>query len=83
MEKTKNKQLNIGYDRESDVLDIAIGHSKPAITVEVGDDVFVRVNEKTKEVLGFMILNFQKQFQPKHKTSTKIPVAGTFELVKN
>jgi uncharacterized protein YuzE len=80
MEKKQQKQLIFGYDAEGDVLDISIGSPRKAISQEIDDDFFVRIDPKTKEVLGFMILNFRRQFQRKH-TIPSIPVTGHFELV--
>ena len=51
------------FDKEGDVLDISIGRPKKAVSKEVGDDIIVRLNPKTKEVLGFTILNFTKRFR--------------------
>lgn len=76
---TKKGQLNFIYDQEGDVLDIAIGASQAAITKEVDDDVFVRMNKKTNAVVGFMILNFSKRFK-QDKRASSIPVTGNFEL---
>lgn len=81
MEKINNKQLSFTYDKEGDVLDVAIGSAKKAISREIAEDFFIRFDPKTKEVLGFMILNFQHQFRTDHETAT-IPITGHFELSK-
>lgn len=79
MAKKQNKQLNFTYDQEGDVLNMAFGKAKEAISQEIEDDFFVRFDPQTQEVLGFMILNFQHRFQHHHQTAT-IPIKGYFEL---
>lgn len=75
------KKLNFSYDRKGDVLDISLGKSQPAVSEEVQDDFYVRIQPKTKAVVGFMILNFSRRSQ--NKKSTELPVFGAFSLDKN
>ena len=76
MAKVK-KQLKFNYDQEGDVLDISLDQARSAITKEIAEDFFVRVDEKTAEVLGFTILNFQKQSK---RSKRSLPIFGHFEL---
>lgn len=65
---SENKNLNLYYDKEADVLYFSKGvPSIEDISDEVGDEVVIRKNPKTKEVTGFTILNFSQ----KGKKSTK------------
>lgn len=80
MAKVKSKQFKLSYDQEGDVLDIFLDKAKSAISKEVSEDVFVRLDEKTHEVLGFMILNFQKRST--NLQSRSIPISAHFELSK-
>ena len=65
------------FDKEGDVLDISIGKPKKAVSKEVGDDIIVRMNPKTKEVLGFTILNFTKRFRSlKRSEKIDLPLKG-------
>ncbi|MBI4654411.1 MAG: DUF2283 domain-containing protein [Nitrospirae bacterium] len=57
------KELRMAYDDEGDVLDISIGDPEKAISKEVEDDFFLRVNPVSGEVVGFSILNFRKWFK--------------------
>ncbi|MEA2075386.1 MAG: DUF2283 domain-containing protein [Euryarchaeota archaeon] len=57
------KRLRMFFNKEGDVLDISIGDPKEAISKEVGDDILIRVDSKSKEVLGITILNFEKRFE--------------------
>ena len=75
------KALNFAYDKEGDILDISVGQPEKAISEEVAEDIFVRLEPKTRKILGFMILNFEKRFNRTHKTET-LPIIGNFRLVK-
>ncbi|GAB4419572.1 MAG: hypothetical protein OHK0032_15480 [Thermodesulfovibrionales bacterium] len=57
------KELRIVYDDEGDILDISIGEPEEAISKEVEDDFFLRVNPVSGDVIGFSILNFRKWFK--------------------
>lgn len=57
------KGLTFFYDKEGDVLDMAIGEPREAVTEEISEDFFVRKDPKTGEIMGFMVLNFEKRFQ--------------------
>lgn len=65
--------LNIHYDKEGDVLDVSIGEPTSAVSKELEDDIFIRVDEKNK-IVGLMILNFEKKFD------RKIPINAKFAL---
>lgn len=75
------KELKFFYDREGDVLDISVGDLVSAVSEEIGEDVFVRLNAGTKEVVGFSILNFTRWFKDL-KSEKKIPVTAEFHLAK-
>ncbi|MHB8629683.1 MAG: DUF2283 domain-containing protein [Aggregatilineales bacterium] len=53
----KERMMQLAYDREADVLYLSIGEPRPAISREIGDDVLLRVDPKTAEVVGLTILN--------------------------
>ena len=57
------KKLRMAYDKEGDVLDVALGDPSPAIFEEVEDDFFIRRHPVSGEIVGFSILNFEKWFQ--------------------
>jgi len=69
------KELMFFYDKEGDILDISIGKPKKALTEELTEDVFVRINPKKRQVVGFMIMNFTKSFIRELETSHKPIVA--------
>ncbi len=74
------KKLNFYYDNKGDILDISMGKPKKAISKEIDDDVFIRLNEKN-EIVGFMILNFEKRFSTKKNLS--FPIEATFKVDEN
>ncbi len=75
-----DKKLKFFFDKKGDVLDIAIGKPRKAISKEIGNDVVVRIDPKTKEILGFTILNFEKRFEHRDKSET-LPITAIFEQV--
>lgn len=74
------KKLKFLFDKKGDVLDIAIGKPRKAISKEIGNDVVVQIDPKTKEILGFTILNFEKRFEHKD-TSETLPITAIFEQI--
>ena len=74
--------LRFAYDREGDILDIALGRPRAAISREIEDDVFVRIDPKSKKVIGFSILNFTKWFKDLGDTRP-IPVRAHFSLSRS
>ncbi|OGW14775.1 MAG: hypothetical protein A3G93_09880 [Nitrospinae bacterium RIFCSPLOWO2_12_FULL_45_22] len=56
----KINKIIIGYDSDDDILEIVIGPSaKEAISVEQEDEVFLRIDPETKEIVGMTILGFK------------------------
>ncbi len=54
------KKLHLHYDKESDFLELRIGHVQKGHFIPSGDECFERVNEKG-ELIGFAIFNFTKR----------------------
>ena len=75
------EKMMFWFDKDGDVLEISIGKPKAAVSREIGDDIVLRVNSKTKEVVGFTILNFEKRFEGKKKPEQiSLPVIGNLKL---
>lgn len=53
----KNNMMQLAYDQEADVLYLSVGEPRPAISREIGDDVLLRVDPHTGEVVGLTVLN--------------------------
>lgn len=64
MEKT----VMFFYDKDGDIMDISFGKPKMAISEEVDDDIVVRMDPDTKEVVGFTIINFVSVFLKRFAT---------------
>ena len=73
--------LRFSFDKESDVLDISIGKPTKAISREIEDDFFVRVDPKTQKVVGFSILNFERWFKDE-KEKKVVPIKADFLLAE-
>jgi uncharacterized protein YuzE len=50
------------YDREGDVLYLTVGEPRDAVSREMGNDVLLRVDPQTDEIVGLTILNFASRF---------------------
>jgi len=59
------------YDKDSDVMDISLGKPKAAISEEVDDDTVVRIDPKSREIVGFTIINFVNVFLKRFVTKEK------------
>jgi uncharacterized protein YuzE len=57
----KMKGVHVSYDDENDVLYFHFDKPKPAISREVADGVFLRVDPDTDQTVGFTILGFRKK----------------------
>ena len=79
---TMEEGLRFSFDKEADVLDISIGKPTKAISKEIEDDFFVRVDPETQKVVGFSILNFEKWFK-KDRDRKIIPIKADFILAKS
>ncbi|MCK6577379.1 MAG: DUF2283 domain-containing protein [Anaerolineae bacterium] len=54
---TEKHIMQIAYDAIGDVLYLSVGEPRPAISREAGDDILVRIDPETQEVVGLTILN--------------------------
>ena len=63
------------FDQEGDVLYISFGEPRKAVSKELKNDIAIRVDPKSGEIIGFTILNFMKRFRLKKKPEEiKLPV---------
>ncbi len=77
-----DNRLKFFFDKKGDVLDIAIGKPEKAISRELNNDIVVRIDPKTKEIVGFTILNFEKRFEHRDKGET-LPITATFAQIES
>lgn len=75
------KMIRCSYNKDADELNISLGKSEKAISLEVGDEVYVRLHPKTKEILGFTILHFEERAVKEEKTFA-LPISADFKLSK-
>lgn len=74
------KALNFYYDKDGDILDIAIGKPQAAISREVGDDIVIRIHPETGKVVGFTVLNFEARFRSSREAYS-IPVSVEAQMM--
>ena len=67
MEKT----IVFFYDKDGDVMDISLGKPKVAVSEEVDEDIVVRVDPQSREIVGFTIINFVSVFLKRFATREK------------
>ena len=56
-------QFQLSYDRDADVLYIAIGYSRPAYTDEDEQGLLIRKDPKSGETVGVTILDYEEHFR--------------------
>ena len=62
----KSKNFKLEYDKEDDILYLSKGGlTQNDSSEEMGDDVVIWRNKKTKKVSGFTVLNFSKRSSKK------------------
>jgi len=69
----KNK-LHIYYDEEGDFLELRAGKLTPSVYNDIGNDIFQRIDEKTKKVKGFAIFNFKKRTEKLKSIDVLLPI---------
>lgn len=58
------KKISISYDKEADVMYMSFGEPVKAEAEEIEEGIFARYHPKSKELVGFTVLNFSKKFTP-------------------
>lgn len=69
----------MSYDKDGDILDLSLGEPTEAVSKEIEDDLFIRVDPNTNEVVGISILNFEKWFKDIKEFRT-LPILGSFKI---
>ncbi len=72
------------YDKKRDVLYVSVGEPQEAISREVQPGIFVHLHPRTRKVVGYTLLDFQRRASrtgkmPKAPAFT-IPVHASFRL---
>lgn len=71
------EKIEFDYDEEADVMYVSFGEPKKAVTEEVGN-IGIRIDEKTREIVGLTIIEFMKTFGKTHRP-INIPVSDIIE----
>ena len=74
--------IDIYYDEEGDFLEITISHPpKESYCEDIDEDVFIRRDEYTNEVIGIGILNFKLHTKDLKDILANAPVKINFETI--
>jgi uncharacterized protein YuzE len=49
------------YDEDADVLYLSIGEPQPGVSLDLGDGLVARYDEKKRQVVGLTILGFRQR----------------------
>ena len=75
----EKEPLRVWFDPEGDLLEVELGKPRKGFFRDMGDDIFLRVDEKGK-VLGFAILNATKRV--KEVREVELPIKASFSKIK-
>lgn len=56
------KELTFSYHPASDELNIHLAEPRPAISKEISDEVYMRVDRETGQIIGLTVMHFQARF---------------------
>jgi uncharacterized protein YuzE len=76
------ENLTFSYAPSSDEMNIHLGEPRPAIAREIDDEVYLRIDPETREVVGLTVLHFRARFgQAKAQPfSLVLPALARLEL---
>lgn len=76
--------LDIYYDDEDDFLEITLANvPQESYCEDIEEDVFIRRDETTHDVVGIGILNFRKHRNDLKNIFLNVPVKINFEMVSS
>ena len=75
--------MRVHYDEEGDFLEIAVGNPTKCYADEVEPGVFLRIDEKTREVKSIGILSFKKRAKELKDIKLKLPIDVNFSIPLN
>ena len=73
--------MNVYYDEEGDFLEISIGKPTKCIADEVEPGIFLRKDEKTKEVKSVGIVSFRKRSKDLKDIKLDLPIEVNFSSI--
>jgi len=74
----EKESLRVWFDPEGDLLEVELGKPRKGFFRDIGDDVFLRVDEKGN-VIGFAILNATKRM--KKLREVELPIKASFSKI--
>ena len=74
-----NDGIKIFYDREADVLYVTRGKPDYTDYVEHSENVILRLDPETKQLVGFTIIDFSQHFA-KQKSDIALPFGIDFQM---
>ena len=72
--------MRVHYDEEGDFLEIEVGKPTKCYAEEVEPGVFLRIDEKTKEIKSVGILSFKKRSKELKDIKLKLPIEINFSI---
>jgi uncharacterized protein YuzE len=74
--------IDIYYDEEGDFLEITVTPvPEQSYCEDIDEDVFVRKDSNTNEIVGIGILNFKTHTDDLKETLSKVPIKINFETI--
>ena len=73
--------MNVYYDEEGDFLEISIGKPTKCVAEEVEPGIFLRKDEKTKEVKSVSIVSFRKRSKDLKDIKLDLPIEVNFSSI--
>ena len=78
MARTKPR-LSFSYDKDADVLYVAVGHPKAAVGELLDNGVILRRDPKTDQVVGFTIVDFAHHFASPRAQPIVTPITAELQ----
>ena len=75
----EKEALRVWFDPEGDLLEVGLSRPRKGFFKDVGDDVFVRVDEE-ENVMGFAIFNVTKRMEK--VSEVKLSIKASFSNMK-
>ena len=75
LKHVQNETSDFQYDREADILYVAFGPRREAVSVPLdipGDEVYLRVSPDTYEITGYDIFNFRANYLKNHPEGQQV-----------
>lgn len=66
--------MSLYYDEEEDFLEINIGKHTEGYFKNIGKGIFERIDKKTKQIKGIMVMGFRKRTKSNKNIAIPLPV---------